>query len=401
MSSEPIISLRNVSKTYRAYNHPLHRLIARLSGGRTGHYKEFHALNDVSFDIHKGETLGIVGLNGSGKSTLLQIICGIRQPTSGSVIVKGRISALLELGSGFQQEYTGRENVFLQGAIIGLTRDKMEKRINDIAAFADIGEYIDQPVKTYSSGMYMRLAFAVAVHLEPDILIIDEVLAVGDVDFQEKCIELIFRLQSQGTSIIVVSHNPYHIERLCHRAAVLHRGGLSDLMPAKEILMKYHEMAQEELKPSPMVNETSREGSHEVYFEKILIQNADTSGTNTVLTTEPMRIVAEIFAKRPINDIRFRFELCSSSNDIVAVVATNGHSEAWQLDGKHRITFTLNSCQLTSGWYYLNAIAGGKYVRLDTWQRAIDFKVLLRDKKVQDLSLDQGIFVCQGNWEFS
>ena len=401
MCSDVVISVRNLNKTYRIFSRPHDRIKQFFSLGLKQYHREFTVLRDVSFDIKKGETVGIIGRNGSGKSTLLQLICGILKPTFGSVQVNGRISALLELGAGFNPEFTGRENVYFQGSLLGYKEAQMNDRFDDIAAFADIGDFIDQPVRTYSSGMFMRLAFAAAVHVEPDILIIDEILAVGDAIFQQKCIDLISRLQSQGVSIIVVSHNPYHIERLCHQAAALHRGRLSELRPAKEILAQHHEMVQEEMGPSPATNEGSREGSHEPSFEKVMIENTTTSGYNTVLTTEPVRIVAEIFAKRPMDNVRFRFELCSSSNDIVAVVATNGLSEPWQLNGKHRISFTLNPCQLTSGWYYLNAIAGSKYVRLDTWQRVIDFKVLLRDKSAQNLSLDQGIFVSHGHWEFS
>lgn len=247
MSSEPIISLRNVSKIYRSYDHPLHRLVARISGGRIGHYKEFHALNDVSFDIHKGETVGIIGKNGSGKSTLLQIICGIRQPTSGSVKVKGRISALLELGSGFQPEFTGRENVFLQGAIIGLTRHEMETRFDDIAAFADIGEYIDQPVKTYSSGMFVRLAFAVAVSVEPDILVVDEALSVGDVVFQHKSRKRIQKLIDAGTSLLLVSHDRSMITSACSRGILLDKGqAMMDGLPPTVFDYYYAMMAAKE-----------------------------------------------------------------------------------------------------------------------------------------------------------
>ena len=362
MRSDIAISVKNLTKTYRIFGHPGDRIKQALTFGKVRLHREFTALQDISFDIKKGETVGIVGRNGSGKSTLLQLLCGILKPTSGSVAVNGRISALLELGAGFHPEFTGRENAYFQGAVMGLTKEEMDGRFDDIAAFADIGDFIDQPVRIYSSGMYVRLGFAVAIHMKPDILIIDEVLAVGDATFQQKCIDQISRLQSQGTSIIVVSHNPYHIERLCHRAAALYRGRLSDLMPAKGILAKYHEMVQEELSPAPVMNQSSREGSHELYFEKVVIENASTFGINSVLAIEPMCIVAEVFARYPMDNVRFRFELCSSNNDIVAVVATNGHSEAWQLNGKHRISFTLNPCQLTSGWYYINAIAGSKYV---------------------------------------
>lgn len=401
MHSDIAIAVRDLTKTYRIFGHPGDRIKQALTFGRMKFHREFTALQDVSLEIKKGETVGIIGRNGSGKSTLLQLISGILKPTSGTISVTGRISALLELGAGFNPEFTGRENVFFQGAVVGLAKEEMDDRFDDIVAFADIGDFIDQPVRIYSSGMFVRLAFAVAVHMEPDILIIDEVLAVGDATFQQKCIDQITRMQSQGTTIIVVSHNPYHIERLCHQAAVLRQGRISDLMPAKEILAKYHEMVQEELKPTPFMTAGYREGSHELYFERILIENGCTHEDNSVLATKPLSIVAEVFSKRPMDNVRFRFELCSSNNEVVTVVASNGLSDEWEFNGKHRISFTLNPCQLTSGWYYINAIAGNKYVRLDTWQRVVDFKVLLRDNDAQNLSLDQGIFISQGHWDFS
>lgn len=226
MSSDIAISARGLSKTYRAYDHPLHRLLDRFAFGRSGRYREFHALRDVSFDIRRGETVGIVGRNGSGKSTLLQLICGIRKPTSGTVATQGRISALLELGAGFHPEFTGRENVFLQGAIQGFSREEVEQRFDDIAAFADIGEFIDQPVKTYSSGMFVRLAFAAAIHVEPDILIIDEALSVGDIGFQAKCLRKIADLQRAGVTILLVTHSTDQIVSHCSRGLLLDHGEL-------------------------------------------------------------------------------------------------------------------------------------------------------------------------------
>jgi len=401
MCSDVMISVKNLTKTYRIFTRPHDRIKQFLSLGLKQYHREFTVLRDVSFDIKKGETVGIIGRNGSGKSTLLQLICGILKPTSGSVQVNGRISALLELGAGFNPEFTGRENVYFQGILLGFTEAQMNDRFDDIAAFADIGDFIDQPVRTYSSGMFMRLAFAVAVHVDPDILMIDEVLAVGDIYFQQKCFDFIYRLQSHGASIIVVSHNPYLIEGLCHRAALLYRGVLSDLLPAKEILARYHEMSQEELPPLPDIKEDCRVGTHELYFERVLIENVNRSIVTTVKSTEPLRIVAEVFAKRSMDNVRFRFGLCSSSNDLVTRIATIGISEKILFSGRHRISFTMNPCQLTSGWYYINASVDNKNVRLDTWQRATEFKVLLRDKAALNLSSDYGIFVCQGFWEIT
>jgi ABC-type polysaccharide/polyol phosphate transport system ATPase subunit len=394
------ISLRNVTKTYRIFRHAGERLKQAMTLGLRKYHKEFTALKDVSFDVMKGETIGIIGRNGAGKSTLLQLICGILKPTSGKVKVNGRISAMLELGAGFNPEFTGRENTYFQGCLMGLTEAQIKNRFDEIEAFANIGEFIDQPVRIYSSGMFLRLAFAVAVHVEPDVLIIDEVLAVGDAVFQQKCINQVNKLQSSGTSIVVVSHDPYHIERMCNKAAVLRQGRLSDLQPAKGILSSYHELVQEELTQSPSIIKSCREGTHEVSFEKVFIETSTESDAKSVLANEPLRIVADIVARQPIDNVRFRFELYSSKNELVTTIASIGLTETKQFHGKHRISFTMQPCQLTSGWHYITAIAGQKFARLDTWQRVVDFKVFLQDHKAQNLSMDQGVFVSQGQWEF-
>ena len=207
MSSDIAISVKNLTKTYRIFGHPGDRIKHVFTFGKMRFHKEFTALQDVSFEIKKGETVGIIGRNGSGKSTLLQLICGILRPTAGEVQVNGRISALLELGAGFNPEFTGRENVYFQGVLMGLTKVEMDERFDDIAAFADIGEFIDQPVRTYSSGMFVRLAFAVAVAVEPDVLVVDEALSVGDIGFQQKCLERIREIQEAGVTIFLVSHD--------------------------------------------------------------------------------------------------------------------------------------------------------------------------------------------------
>lgn len=225
MSSEAIvISARNLTKSYRLFGHPGDRVKQFLSLGLRQYHREFTALQDVSFDIHKGETIGIIGRNGSGKSTLLQLICGILKPTSGSIEVNGRISALLELGAGFNPEFTGRENVYFQGALMGLDKPQMDKRFDEIAAFADIGEFIDQPVRTYSSGMFLRLAFAVAAHVDPDILVVDEALAVGDSLFQKRCYARIRKMQDHGLTLILVSHDHELVRNMTSRAMLLDRG---------------------------------------------------------------------------------------------------------------------------------------------------------------------------------
>ena len=246
MSSDAVISMRNVSKTYRIYEHPLHALASRLSGGRIGRFKEFHAIRDVSIDIAKGESVGILGRNGSGKSTLLQVICRIRQATHGTVNVTGRISALLELGSGFHPDMTGRENVLLQGAIMGFTQDEMEARFDDIASFADIGEYLDQPVSTFSSGMMLRLAFATAVQVCPDILLVDEALAVGDALFQKRCHAKIRSMRDCGLTLVLVSHDHELIRNMTDKALLLDHGLVQAWSCTREVTRHYRKLIFEE-----------------------------------------------------------------------------------------------------------------------------------------------------------
>jgi ABC-type polysaccharide/polyol phosphate transport system ATPase subunit len=224
MSSDVILRVDNVSKRYEIYDAPHHRLFQTLFHGRKQFYKEFWALRDVSFEVKRGECIGIIGRNGSGKSTLLQIIAGTLAPTVGKIEVNGRVSALLELGSGFNPEFTGRENVYMNGAILGLSKAQMDKKFDEIAAFADIGEFIEQPVKIYSSGMMVRLAFAVHTQIRPEIFLVDEALAVGDMFFQSKCYAFIRKLVSQGTSVVFVSHSQSTVESICQRGILLEFG---------------------------------------------------------------------------------------------------------------------------------------------------------------------------------
>lgn len=240
MSSEFAISVKNISKRFEMYSNPKHRLYQMLSFGRRTFFKEFWALNGVSFDVKRGETLGILGRNGEGKSTLLQIIAGTLTPTSGEVEVNGKLAALLELGAGFNPEFTGRENVYLSGIILGMTHNEMEKKFPEIEAFADIGDHIDQPVKTYSSGMYVRLAFAVQACIKPEVLIIDEALSVGDEKFQRKCFDYIESLRAEGCSIILVTHSTSTVEKFCQRAILLRKGRVESIGTSKEIIDQYH-----------------------------------------------------------------------------------------------------------------------------------------------------------------
>lgn len=218
------IQVNNVTKVYRLYDKPLDRLKEALSVTRRSCHREYYALNGVSFDVKKGETVGLIGVNGAGKSTMLKIITGVLTPSSGSVEINGRVSALLELGAGFNNEYTGLENIYLNGTMMGYSRAEVERRLDDILSFADIGDFIHQPVKTYSSGMFVRLAFAVAINIDPEILIVDEALSVGDVFFQAKCYRKFEEFKEQGKTILFVSHSLSSINKYCDRVILLNKG---------------------------------------------------------------------------------------------------------------------------------------------------------------------------------
>lgn len=246
MSSDIAINVDNVSKCYHIYETPRDRLLQMLARHRKQYCREFWALRDVSFEVQKGESVGIVGRNGSGKSTLLQIVAGTLAPTTGSIYSHGRTAALLELGSGFNPDFSGRENVYLNGALLGFTREQIDQKFDAIAAFADIGQHLDQPIKTYSSGMVLRLAFAVQVQVEPDILIVDEALAVGDALFQKRCFQQIEKLLSNGTTLLFVSHDQESVRTLTNRALLLSEGRAVSWGPSSAVILDYRRLLHHE-----------------------------------------------------------------------------------------------------------------------------------------------------------
>lgn len=243
MSSEPsgdtLLTARGVGKMYKMYARPVDRLKQSLFAGTRTYYREFWALRGVDLEVRRGESIGIVGRNGSGKSTLLQVLAGVLAPSEGTVDSRARIGALLELGSGFNPEFTGRENVMLQGALLGMTRAQMLERFDAIAGFADIGDFLDQPVKVYSSGMYVRLAFAVHAQLEPEVLIVDEALAVGDAAFQVKCVSHLRRRLDEGMSVLLVTHDAVAVKSFCQRVLWLHDGKPREFGDPLEVTSRY------------------------------------------------------------------------------------------------------------------------------------------------------------------
>ena len=233
------IKVSHLTKVYKLYDKPIDRLKESLHPFKKSYHKDFYALNDVSFEIKKGETVGIIGKNGAGKSTLLKIITGVLTPSSGHVHVNGRIASLLELGAGFNPEYTGLENIYLQGTLMGYSHSEMEAKVDEILIFADIGDFVYQPVKMYSSGMFARLAFAIAINVNPDILIVDEALSVGDAAFQLKCFAKMQKLRTDGTTILFVSHDTYSVRTLCTNALWINKGCLMDSGNPVEVINNF------------------------------------------------------------------------------------------------------------------------------------------------------------------
>lgn len=261
---ELAIRIREVSKIYRLYDNPMDRLKEAFRLSRKTRYSEYFALDKISFDVKKGETVGLIGTNGAGKSTLLKIVTGVLSPSSGEAVVNGKIAALLELGAGFNMEYTGIENIYLNGTMTGFTREQMKEKIDDIVEFAGIGDFINQPVKTYSSGMFARLAFAVAINVEPDILIVDEALSVGDIYFQAKCFKKMDEIKKNGTTILLVTHDLSSVVKYCDKAVLLNKGRfVEEGSPKKivdiykKILVNQYDEAEKEHDGDIHENETS------------------------------------------------------------------------------------------------------------------------------------------------
>lgn len=353
MSSEVAIHVSNLSKCYQIYDTPRDRLkqflLPRLSLSEKRYYREFWALRDISLKVHRGETLGILGRNGAGKSTLLQIICGTLAQTDGSVQVNGRIAALLELGAGFNPEFTGRENVYLNGSVLGLSKEEIDNRFAEIESFADIGDFIDQPVKSYSSGMYVRLAFAVQACVDPEILIVDEALSVGDIGFQYKCYKRMEDLRKKGVTIIMVTHSTGSVLEYADRCIVLDKGRITiDSTDVLSAVLAYEKgmLSQNTKVAATEVKELTAERPLDVR-ELQQLQAAETnreinekrfgSARAIIRSLEIIKSDGKSLAEEPIvrsgEEVTFRITLASteSINDVVlgiSISRTQG-SDVW------------------------------------------------------------------------
>ena len=300
--TEGLLQVQNVSKLYRLYRQPSDRLKEVLPFFRHDPPKEFWALRDVSFSVERGEVLGVMGPNGSGKSTLLQIVSGILEPTRGRVISKGRIAALLELGAGFNPEFTGRENVFLNGEILGISRREMERVFPAIEKFAEIGSYMERPVKEYSSGMYVRLAFSTAIHVDPEILIVDEALAVGDAIFANRCIKKFEELKDRKVTVLFVSHDLGLVKRLSDRAALMLDGQVAAYGAPSEVVNRYVGLVLERQGQEKAIAEKTesgiyRHGDGASRVESAELLNAAGDAVTSIETGEPITIRVQARAK--------------------------------------------------------------------------------------------------------
>ncbi len=336
---------------------PTWRAAAHIVAGDST--EEFWALKDVSFEVKRGEVLGIIGRNGAGKSTLLKILSRITEPTEGRVTIKGRVASLLEVGTGFHPELTGRENIYLNGAILGMTRAEIRRKFDEIVAFAEVEKFLDTPVKRYSSGMYVRLAFAVAAHLEPEILIVDEVLAVGDAEFQKKCLGKIADVAGGGRTVIFVSHNMRAIVQLCDRCLLLKDGRLGAALEPKKAVGQYLAEGVSEtngyvdIERSPPINQS---GTKEIAFTEFEILNSDGRRCSHLDFGEPATIRITLKSRNKIQDVLIGFSFVTSDGrEIQGTEAHDGGIEPVLSSGTHVLSCSVNPMALVPGTYFIRA----------------------------------------------
>jgi lipopolysaccharide transport system ATP-binding protein len=355
-----VIRLENVSKKFsleryrpRSWQEMLFSRVSKKHAAETG--KVFWVLKNASFEIQQGETVGLIGPNGTGKSTLLKLLANIIRPTTGRIEINGRISALLEVGSGFHPDLTGRENIHLNGAILGLNKAEVERKLDEIIAFAELEQFIDMPVKHYSSGMYVRLGFAVAVHVQPTILLIDEVLAVGDAAFQRKCIERIDQLRQQGVTILFVSHSPELIGKICQRAIWLKEGQVTADGPVESVVKQYMWHAIEQSSITSKGTSEQQWGSGEVKIERVCLLDKNGAERATFVTGEPLIVELQYQAFQRIE--RPVFGLAIHRNDGMHVTGPNtrfaGLEIPW-IEGRGIVRYKISSLPLLEGTYHIS-----------------------------------------------
>lgn len=366
-----MISVRNVTKKYKMYSKPTDRLKEALNPLSKGKHTEFYALKNVSFEIGQGETVGIIGKNGSGKSTLLKMITGIISPTEGSLDVKGKVSAILELGTGFNPEYTGLENIYMSGTIQGLTKEQIDAQLQDIIDFADIGDFIHQPFKTYSSGMQARLAFSVSIHVEPDVLIVDEALAVGDVKFNAKCMERFRQLKEKNVTILYVTHDVSSVRSFCDKAIWINEGELisyGDVVHITSAYLEYMHQDGKELKRTGVepsldgnveIVETAfdpitRWGSRPELIKSVELFNQKGQKADQILFGETMTFSYVFHIPKDIDTKDLSAALAIKHSSGLDLLVSTTYDEG--------ITFEKNDCHVRVEFEFTNYLNTGNYV---------------------------------------
>lgn len=371
-SSEPAITLEGISKEYRlgelsGSGSFREALIGFFRRDRQGH-STLQALEDISFSVPEGEAVGIIGKNGAGKSTLLKVLSRITTPTTGSISVRGRLSALLEVGTGFHQDLTGRENIFLNGSILGMSKNDVERRFDDIVEFAEVERFLDTPIKRYSSGMRLRLGFAVAAHLDPDILLVDEVLAVGDASFQKKCLGQMDELRRGERTILFVSHNMAAVETLCSRAIWIDAGKIREDGPAPEVISNYlSSYGGTEGSTQDLTDLKDRSGSGAVRFTGIEYLNAAGERTELIRSGDRIKLRLHYKASERIVEPHFGFEIHSQMGTLITETSTwSTNSDVPNLDpGEGSFELEIDALTLMPGRYraslWISSIGGIDY----------------------------------------
>jgi ABC-type polysaccharide/polyol phosphate transport system ATPase subunit len=356
--TDPAVVVDRVSKRFRMYRERSRSLKQTVMQGRRARYDDFWALRDVSFEIPSGSTFGLIGENGSGKSTLLKCIARILRPDTGSIEANGRLAALLELGSGFHPELSGRENVYLNGSILGLAKRQIDKRLEEIVDFAGIEAFIDQPVKNYSSGMYVRLGFSVAINVDPDILLVDEVLAVGDAAFQQKCMEKFADYKASGRTVVVVSHAMGQLRNFCDQVAWLEHGTLQAVGPAGVVVDDYVDEthAERDVTDHPTGGDDARWGSGEIRVERVEVRDSSGADTRTLRTGDQVVVRLHYRADRPVEHPVFGLGITTlEGHDVTGPNTRDTDEVPDRLEGEGHVDFRVDRLALLPGTYELTA----------------------------------------------
>jgi ABC-2 type transport system ATP-binding protein len=393
--SNSAVSVENVWKYFRLYHEKNQYLKSTLLRGRRARYDEFWALKGVDFEIPFGSTFGIIGSNGSGKSTLLKCLAGILSPDKGSVSCNGRMAALLELGAGFHPDLSGRENIYLNGAILGMTRSEIDRKLEEIIDFSGLEKFVDTPVKNYSSGMVVRLGFAVATNVDPEILIIDEVLAVGDESFQHRCHEKIESFRQEGRTIILVSHGLMQVAQLCSTVAWLEKGVIQEIGPSYEVIGKYAGQSHDAA-PKAEGEIGERWGSHEAEITRAEFVNVDGVPVHVLKTGEPISLQIDYRAHMPIKEPVFGIRITHLHG--TNVWGSNTKRMGFQpatLNNSGTITLNIPELPILAGTYDLTVALTDQHetYEYDHWERRVRFDV------VQYNSFDEGLIQIEANWQ--